>query len=324
MSGPCVAVDICVCTFRRPQAADTLASLERLSIPPGCKVAVIVADNDDAPSARNLVEGQARVSRFPVTYIHCPARNISIARNGCLEACTGDYVAFLDDDEVAEESWLVELLRTARSAEADAAFGPVEVRYRPGAPSWMQGGGLHETRPVQMQGEIRTGYTCNVLFRRTVPAFRHLRFDPGFGRSGGEDSDFFHRAYRNGARFAFAPDAVVREEVPDDRATFGWLARRRFRMGHTHGRLLTRDTGRTGRLGHAGKAGLKVIYCLAVAFLAAMSQRRRNRAILRGLLHSGTICGLFGWGAPRHYGQPQRGDVPHRVLACPLRTESPE
>ena len=88
-----VSVDICICTFRRPQITDTLASLERLILPPGCRVAVIVADNDDTPSARARVERWALASRFVVTYIHCPDGNISIARNGCLEACTRDFAA---------------------------------------------------------------------------------------------------------------------------------------------------------------------------------------------------------------------------------------
>jgi succinoglycan biosynthesis protein ExoM len=285
---------------------------------------VIVADNDDTPSARARVERWALASRFVVTYIHCPAGNISIARNGCLEACTGDFVAFLDDDEVASDSWLEQLVDTAQSTRTDVVLGPVDVHYRPDAPPWMRADEAHATRPVWVWGEIRTGYTCNVLFRRTAPAFRHLRFDPSFGQSGGEDSDFFHRAYRNGARFVFAPGAAVSEVVPDNRATFRWLARRRFRMGHTHGRLLVRDTGPAGRLGHAAKASLKAAYCLAAALLTAASRQRRNRAILRGLLHAGTICGLFGWGAPRHYGQPQPGHLPHRALACPLSTDSPE
>ncbi|MGB3316684.1 MAG: glycosyltransferase [Albidovulum sp.] len=315
-----VAVDICVCTFRRPQIADTLASIEKLAVPQGCTVSVIVADNDDTPSARPLVESWAQRSHFRVTYLHCPARNISIARNGCLDTCAWDYVAFLDDDEVATEEWLDQLLGTARTTGADVVLGPVEVRYRPGAPAWMQGGDLHDTRPVWVRGKIRTGYTCNVLFRRSSPAFSHARFDPGFGQSGGEDSDFFHRAFRNGARFVFAPDAILREEVPDERATFDWLARRRFRMGHTHGQLIARDKGLGGRFGSAALAGLKVIYCLAAAGLTAAAPRRRNHAALRGLLHIGTLCGLFGWGTPRHYGQPQS----HRVLLSPLSTDIQE
>lgn len=36
----------------------------------------------------------------------------------------------------------------------------------------------------------------------------------------------------------FAEDAVLSEPVPENRASFMWLAKRRFRSGQTHGRVL--------------------------------------------------------------------------------------
>jgi len=51
-------VDICVCTFRRPHIANTLASLQALDVPPAVVLRIIVADNDETDSARARVEGQ--------------------------------------------------------------------------------------------------------------------------------------------------------------------------------------------------------------------------------------------------------------------------
>jgi hypothetical protein len=34
-------------------------------------------------------------------YVHAPARNISIARNACLDAADAPLIAFIDDDETA-------------------------------------------------------------------------------------------------------------------------------------------------------------------------------------------------------------------------------
>src|SRR5690606_21909515 len=45
-------IDICVCTYRRPELEDTLLSLGGLNVPAGATVRIIVADNDAAPSAR--------------------------------------------------------------------------------------------------------------------------------------------------------------------------------------------------------------------------------------------------------------------------------
>jgi succinoglycan biosynthesis protein ExoM len=73
-------------------------------------------------------------------------------------------------------------------------LGPVDPVYPEDAPGLDAGDSVHATRPVFVQGEIRTGYTCNVLIDRARPEIRALRFDPALGRSGGEDSDYFARS----------------------------------------------------------------------------------------------------------------------------------
>lgn len=308
-----VAVDICVCTFRRAHLASTLASLGRLTVPEGVLPSIIVADNDTVPSAEDAVARFAARSPLPVAYIHCPAGNISLARNACLGLCTGDYAAFIDDDEVASPGWLAGLMAAAEREGADIVLGPVEAHYRPDAPDWLIGGDLHATRPVWVKGRIRTGYTCNVLFRREGAGLAGRRFDLALGQSGGEDTDFFHLAVRDGARIAYAPDAEVSETVPPERATLRWLLRRRFRMGQTHGRLIARTGGMARRLAGFAPAVLKVGYCAGAALAALAGPRRRNAALLRGVLHLGTVSGLLGFGGIRQYGLA----APAGDAACP-------
>ena len=52
-----LSIDIGVCTFRRPELADTLRSLAAMNMPAGFGIGVIVADNDDEPTAEALVYG---------------------------------------------------------------------------------------------------------------------------------------------------------------------------------------------------------------------------------------------------------------------------
>ena len=80
------SIDIGVCTFQRPELANTLRSLDAMQTPAGFDVRVIVADNDDKPTARELVMELSRDLTLPIRYLHCPAGNISIARNACLDA----------------------------------------------------------------------------------------------------------------------------------------------------------------------------------------------------------------------------------------------
>jgi hypothetical protein len=49
-----IAIDVCVCTYRRASLADTLRSVRTQNLPTGASVRVIVSDNDETPSAREV------------------------------------------------------------------------------------------------------------------------------------------------------------------------------------------------------------------------------------------------------------------------------
>ncbi len=295
-------IDICICTFRRHALADTLASVARLDVPHGARLRVIVADNDVTPSARDRVDAMAEGFPHELLYIHAPAQNISIARNACLDAGRGDFLAFIDDDETVTRPWLRHLLDRALATGADAVLGPVRAIYGPGAPGWMRRAGSHSTFPVWVRGEIRTGYTCNVLLTGSSPFVKGRRFVLAFGRSGGEDTDFFTRLHEAGGKIAYAPEAWVEEIVPESRARFSWLAKRRFRTGQTHGRLLAGRLVVVPRLAQVGLASLKAGYCFAVASVLCPFPARRNPSILRGTMHVGVVAGLLGLREIRQYG----------------------
>jgi succinoglycan biosynthesis protein ExoM len=297
------SIDIGICTFRRPELADTLRSLAAMDMPAGFDVGVVVADNDDTPSAQALVEKLSRELPLAIRYRHAPARNISIARNACLDDSEADFVAFIDDDETASSGWLVELVATAEGSGADAVLGPVRARYGRDAPGWMRRGDFHSTLPVWVGGEIRTGYTCNVLLRMGSDRLRGRRFSLARGQTGGEDTEFFDHMHRAGGRIAFCPEAWVEELVPHSRAAFDWLSRRRFRAGQTHGHLLAGRAGGLGRVGQVALASAKAAYCFALALPMIASPVRRNRSVLRGIMHLGVVSGLVGLRELRLYGQ---------------------
>ncbi|MCF3638938.1 glycosyltransferase [Rhizobium sp. TRM95111] len=296
-------VDIAVCTFRRKELEQTLVSLALMRRPEGVHLRAVVADNDVTPSAAPRVEAARRLIGMEIVYVHAPAGNISIARNACLDHCAADFVAFIDDDETVDELWLVTLLEQADQTGAAAVLGPVKAHYRPDAPGWMRRGDFHSTRPVWVDGAIRTGYTCNVLLRLDSGAIAGRRFDLALGRSGGEDTAFFDAVHAAGGRIEFAAEAWVHEPVAKDRATFLWLARRRFRMGQTHGRILADKYEGFSRLRQMGLAATKCGFCAAVSLALFPFRVRRYRYALRGALHAGAVAGLFGARAIEQYGQ---------------------
>lgn len=281
-------IDVCVCTFRRAHVAATLRSISRLAVKPNWIIRVIVADNDETPSARDIVEGTARDCALPVTYLHAPAcfGNISVARNACLDAATAPLVAFIDDDEIASPGWLAALVGTLEIGNADVVLGPVQAVYRADCTGWLRKGDFHSTRPVWVGGEIITGYTCNVLFRRTAPALNGRRFRLDLG-AGGEDTVFFSAVHRAGGKIDYAAKALVTEAVPVDRANLSWLLERRFRFGETHGLVMMEDGDRVGKL--VGMSSAKAAVCLLAACFNIARPVRLRYWLLRGTLHLGVV-----------------------------------
>jgi succinoglycan biosynthesis protein ExoM len=291
-------VDVCVCTFRRPAVARLLASLANQELPAAVTVRVVVADNDDSPSGRETVERAFAELGLDGVYVHAPARNISVARNACLNRATAPLIAFIDDDEVARPNWLACLVSELDRTNADVVFGKVNASYAKDAPSWLRQADLHSTPAPFRRGKIDGGYTCNVLMRRK--AVGALRFDPSFGRSGGEDTTFFAAMARMGAAMAYTPAAVVTEPVTPGRSSLKWLTTRAYRSGQTYGLLRLRDGESKFAVGSASLA--KVAWCAATVGLTIWSPVRWRRAAVRAHLHAGVLGAAMGRAPVELYG----------------------
>ncbi len=287
-------IDVCVCTYRRKSIVDTIRSIAAQRISDDVRLRIVVADNDDTPSAEGIVREQCSALGLDYRYVHAPARNISIARNAALDAASAPLVAFIDDDEVATPQWIAALLECHAATAATIVFGPVQAIYGEG-PAWLRKADLHSIRPVFRGGTIiDTGYTCNVLLDRAVMTREMCdrRFDPALGRSGGEDTFFFHQLYSLGARCAFAEAALVHEPVPPQRGRLRWLLKRSFRSGQTHARVLQTTAAWRPRL--IATAAAKCGYCLMSMVLQAPSPARWRRMAVRAALHAGVVCRVAG------------------------------
>ena len=101
------SIDIGVTTVCRPLLLQSaLNSLICTSRHPDWTVRILVVDNDADGSAFEMVNQLAATSPVPIIYLHEPRRGVSHARNAILKARTADYLAFFDDDQIADQSWL--------------------------------------------------------------------------------------------------------------------------------------------------------------------------------------------------------------------------
>ncbi len=291
-------IAVCVCTFRRESLSETLASLAAQILPEGLALNVVVADNDLRDDRRTDIEARGRELGLALCYVHAPARNISVARNACLAAADADWIAFIDDDEVARPDWLAKLIAARRDNEV--VFGVSQAGYPdPATPPWVVAGDFHSNR-LAGNDPPWNGYTANVLIDRRFVAAHGLRFAEELGQTGGEDTRFFFDAQLAGARFGYAPLAIVDEATPLARANLRWLALRRFRAGQIH-HMLLREQGGAGRgsLAAVAKAGA----CLAAALVALPRPAHAAARALRGALHIGVVAAALGFAPYREYAE---------------------
>ncbi len=229
-----VQIDICVATFMRPTLlGQLLESLMQLRLVDNLSVRIVVIDNDAAGSARSIVSGFSG-RQLPVVYDIEPIHNIALARNRSVANSTADFIAFIDDDELAEKDWLKTLLGALNKYAADAIFGPVIPTFPDNLPSWIRRGGFYDRPRFASGTRLEVGRTGNALVKGSWLRKCERPFDKEYGLSGGEDSDFFRRVRQDGGILIWCDNAIVYEKVPVDRLSVKYLAARAFSGGQIY------------------------------------------------------------------------------------------
>ena len=198
---------------------------------------VIVVDNRPADPATKQALDRDFADEPRVRYLAEPVAGASLARNTGLRAARGDLVAFLDDDVVADRTWLASV-HEAWDATPDvgAVTGlilPTELETH-GQQLVQAYGGFDKgcTRRIFDLGEHRLahplypylvgayGSGANAVFDRaaiTALGGFDTRLGPGTPTKAGEDLDVLLRTVLDGRAIVYEPAALVRHHHrPDD------------------------------------------------------------------------------------------------------------
>jgi succinoglycan biosynthesis protein ExoM len=272
-------VSVCIATYRRPDRLALL--LDDLVAQRLLPFEVVVVDNDAEGSAAAVVaRRQEAGAGFPIRYAVQPLKNISLTRNRTVELASGDWLAFVDDDERADDHWLEALVQAAIRFDALGVLGPVEPLVPADAPEWIRRGGFYRwaRMPTGTRVPVNRLRFGNVLLQGSLLRNGPAPFDPAYGLTGGEDGDLLGRLVQEGARIVWCDEAVVTEPVEASRLRLRWMLLRALRGGQDHARH--RLAGRFGRF---------------TAFA-------RMRFVLRALVQAAAAAGLalLTWPAGRH------------------------
>lgn len=279
---------VCVCTFKRPHLLGRLLEeLGRQNTRDFFSYSVVVADNDSSRSAETITAGFARRSALPVIYCVEPQQNIALVRNRALANASGDYIAFIDDDEYPSPDWLYLLLSTCSSACADGVLGPVLPHFELTPPQWALKGRFYE-RPSHATGyrirmaDARTG---NVLFKKSLLDGAEP-FNGEFG-TGGEDADFFRNMMARGHCFVWCNEAPVYESVPPGRCTRGYLLRRALLRGNISCKF------NLGPLGVLKSLIAVALYGLSLPIFLLAGEHHFLKYLIKICDHTGLILGVL-------------------------------
>lgn len=237
---PCSFV-ICVCTYNRNELlADLLKSFSLLDLPLQCKLSVIVVDNFQEDSAKEVVSSAKNSYSYNVNYLHEPIKGIYRARNRALQAglaLEADYLAFTDDDCVVTSQWLGVLHRAMIISGKKWACGPVHAVKDAVNVAMAASRTSNNVEPKTHL--TNSAATCNVIISSDIIQKLGLSFDEDFDLTGGGDRHFFACLTQHGYKGAEVSEILVYEHFRCDR--FYFKARyRRFAAGMCNQLISTR------------------------------------------------------------------------------------
>jgi succinoglycan biosynthesis protein ExoM len=284
---------VCICTFNRPELLRRLlSSLAEQETSDLFDYSIVVVDNDRTESARRTVESSAHESNISINYYAEPEQNIALARNMAVAHASGDFVAFIDDDETPIDEWLLRMHSALLRYGVDGVLGPVKPLFEVMPPEWTVEAGFFE----RANYEHETGFildwrqtgTGNVLIRRPILDEVSGPFRREFG-SGGEDLDFFRRAMGLGKVFVWCEEATVYEIIPGERTRLSFQLRRALLRGKAS---LAHRSGRAfGILKSLAACG---VYTTLLPVFLVMGRHVFMKYLIKDFDHIGKLLSVGG------------------------------
>ena len=244
-------VSVVVCTYAHKRYDDFVEGVESVleqTYEP-LEVVLVVDGNDDV---FELVQADFGDREDVVTHCNSENRGVSSSRTRGAELASGDVVAFIDDDAIADPDWISELVDVYESTGALAVGGRMTGEWVPGRP-WYLPEEFYWLVGVTYPGfaddgaEVRNTFESNISFRRDV--FLELGgFDPELGPTaetyshseGAEIGARLQAKYGRGV--IYTSDAVVRHKVFEHRIQLWWLFQRAFEQGVSKRTMEQRST----------------------------------------------------------------------------------
>lgn len=226
-----VSVVICTHSSARLQLVRGAIASVLCQIRPAHEILVITDHNDALYAQLNVGNPGCSV------IANSGAPGLSGARNCGVASATGDIIAFLDDDAIADPDWIENLLRNYRDRRVLGVGGHIEPIWPGQRPGWWPEefdwvvGCTYRGLPVTA-APVRNLIGCNMSFRRaafdTCGGFSTDLGRIGSNASGCEETEFCIRAQAAFplSHMLYDPAVRVQHRIDPERAGWRYFSKR--------------------------------------------------------------------------------------------------
>ena len=205
---------------------------------------IIVVDNASNDETRDEVLKKCN-ENSNLLYLSEPNIGLTAARNTGWKNARGKYVAYMDDDAIANDNWLKKIVDVFENVKPmpGTIGGKIEPIWETEKPGWL----THQLEPYLTildwsdkpkyisENEYLAG--ANMAFPKflleTFGGFQH-----GLGRTGSklisnEEISLLNKIRKSGYSIYYHPDISVRHWIPTKRMSISWFLSRFFWQGYS-------------------------------------------------------------------------------------------
>ncbi len=230
-----------ICTHQRAEIlGEAIQSLVQQTLNPA-QYEMIIVDNASQDTTRAVVQEFQRV--HSIRYIYEPKLGLSCARNTGWSQALGKYIAYLDDDAVAEPGWLAQILAvfTQVLPEPGCVGGKVIPRWMAPRPTWISDAMLPHLTILDWSPEPCFLNPNQWIVGANMAFPKHVLqaiagFPESLGRQGNrllslEEIWVQTKIQELGLGTYYHPKMVVHHQIPENRLQKSWFERRFFWAG---------------------------------------------------------------------------------------------
>ena len=289
-------LSIAVCTYNRsdvlPKCLESLVDQTADSE----LFEVLIIDNNSTDDTKKITKDFCG-KHHNFRYVFEEKQGLSHARNRAIVEARGEYLAYIDDDAIADKDWIKNILAVIKRDSSIVAFGgSIYPWYNSKKPKWFQDEfeifSLGE-QIFQLNEQNRSfGLNgSNMIFKKEI-LNKYNGFSAEYGMNGdkiafGEESLLFNKMLKNNENIQYFPDIKVLHLVSNKKYSLKYV----FQKSLQNGKAIAKIRGsKAYSLDFIKKSVRLMLSLLNVAFLLVPSLFSKA-LIYRKVQKLGYFCG---------------------------------